>query len=79
MPMPVVTGFTAGIAVIIASSQVSDFLGLRVGSVPAEFVDKWGVYLRAIDTINAATVGLGAATLASIIAAPCSCRAFRPI
>jgi SulP family sulfate permease len=67
VPMPVVTGFTAGIGVIIAASQVGDFLGLRTGPVPVEFVDKWGVYLHALGTINAAAVGLGAATLASII------------
>jgi SulP family sulfate permease len=67
VPMPVVTGFTAGIAVIIASSQIGDFLGLRTGPVPIDFVDKWGVYLRALATINAAAVGLGAATLALII------------
>lgn len=67
VPMPVVTGFTAGIAVIIASSQIGDFLGLLAGPVPIDFVDKWGVYLGAFTTINAAAVGLGAATLASII------------
>lgn len=67
VPMPVVTGFTAGIAVIIASSQAGDFLGLRAGPVPADFVDKWGVYLRALDTVNWAAVGLGTATLALII------------
>jgi SulP family sulfate permease len=67
VPMPVVTGFTAGIAVIIASSQVGDFLGLRTGPVPIDFVDKWGVYFRALSTFNAAAVGLGAATLALII------------
>jgi len=67
VPMPVVTGFTAGIAVIIASSQVGDFLGLRTGPVPIDFVDKWGVYLRALPTFNPAAVGLGAATLSLII------------
>jgi len=67
VPMPVVTGFTAGIAVIIATSQVGDFLGLRTGPVPIDFIDKWGVYLRTLGTFNAATVGLGAATLALII------------
>jgi SulP family sulfate permease len=67
VPMPVVTGFTAGIAVIIASSQVGDFLGLRTGPVPADFVDKWGAYGRAIFTLNWAAVVLGAATLGLII------------
>jgi sulfate permease, SulP family len=67
VPMPVVTGFTAGIAVIIASSQVGDFLGLRAGAAPVDFVDKWGVYLHTLGTTNAAAAGLGAATLASIV------------
>jgi SulP family sulfate permease len=68
VPMPVVTGFTAGIAVIIASSQVGDLLGLQTGPVPAEFVDKWGAYGRALPTTNWAALGLGAATLAVILA-----------
>jgi SulP family sulfate permease len=67
VPMPVVTGFTAGIAVIIASGQVGDFLGLRAGPVPVDFADKWGVYWRALPTFNAAAVGLGGATLGLII------------
>ncbi|MEO8547162.1 MAG: SulP family inorganic anion transporter [Sphingomicrobium sp.] len=67
VPMPVVTGFTAGIAVIIASSQVGDFLGLRTGKVPADFIDKWGVYFHALGSVNWTAVGLGASTLALII------------
>lgn len=68
VPMPVVTGFTAGIAVIIASSQVGDFLGLRSGPVPADFIDKWGAYGRAIGTANWTAVVLGTCTLGLIIA-----------
>ena len=68
VPMPVVTGFTAGIAVIIASSQVADFFGLPTTSVPADFVGKWSAYGRAIGTLSWATLGLGAATLAVILA-----------
>jgi SulP family sulfate permease len=68
VPMPVVTGFTAGIAVIIASGEVADFLGLDVDKVPAEFVDKWAAYLRALPTFNAAAIGVGAGTLLTIIA-----------
>ena len=37
VPTPVVTGFTAGIAVIIASSQVGEFMGLSAGKVPADW------------------------------------------
>jgi sulfate permease, SulP family len=67
IPMPVITGFTAGIAVIIASSQVGDFLGLRTGSLPAEFIPKWAVYFGAISSINVSALGVGSATLAMIV------------
>jgi SulP family sulfate permease len=67
VPMPVVTGFTAGIAVIIASGEVGDFLGLRAGHVPAEFLGKWSAYLGAIGTTSLATVGVGLGTLALIL------------
>ncbi len=67
VPMPVVTGFTAGIAVIIASSQVGEFLGLSTGPVPAAFLAKWGVYLGALGTVSLPTVAIGASTLATIL------------
>lgn len=67
VPMPVVTGFTAGIAVIIASSQVGDFLGLSVRDLPLEFLEKWGAYVRALDTASMPALGVGAATLALIV------------
>jgi len=67
VPMPVVTGFTAGIAVIIASGEVGDFLGLRAGHVPAEFIGKWVAYAGAVGTISPATVGVGLGTLALIL------------
>src|SRR5215212_2545620 len=44
IPYPVVVGFTSGIAVIIFSSQIRDFFGLRMNNVPAEFVEKWAAY-----------------------------------
>src|SRR3546814_9712671 len=46
IPHPVVTGFTAGIAVIIASSQVKDFLGLAIDKGLADFLPKWQAYLN---------------------------------
>lgn len=67
IPMPVVTGFTAGIAVIIASSQIGDFLGLHAREVPAEFFGKWAAYIGALGTTNLAAFGLGAAALAIIL------------
>jgi len=67
VPMPVVTGFTAGIAVIIASSQIGDFAGLRTGAVPAEFIDKWGAYAGAAGTANWMALAVGLGTLGLII------------
>ncbi len=67
VPVPVVTGFTAGIAVIIASSQIGDLLGLKAGKVPAEFLGKWEAYLRAIATTSWPTLLIGAASLALIL------------
>lgn len=67
IPHPVVTGFTAGIAVIIASTQVKDFLGLSMAEVPAEFVPKWQAYIAAIDTTSVVTLAVGASALAIII------------
>jgi SulP family sulfate permease len=67
VPMPVVTGFTAGIAVIIASSQIGDFLGLKAGQVPAEFLGKWQAYAEAIGTVSLPTVAIGGGTLTLIV------------
>ena len=70
IPYPVTTGFTSGIAVIILSSQVKDLLGLRMGAIPPDFVDKWGAYFSALPTIDGATLALSAATLAVLIFLP---------
>jgi SulP family sulfate permease len=40
IPRPVVVGFTNGIAVIIASTQIKDFFGLRIQNVPGDFVGR---------------------------------------
>ena len=70
IPYPVTTGFTSGIAVVIFSSEIKDLLGLRMGAVPPQFVEKWGAYLRALPTADAATIGLAAGTLAILILFP---------
>lgn len=67
IPYPVITGFTTGIAVIIASSQVKDFLGLQVDSVPADFLNKWYVYLSNLDKVTYSALAMGALGLATII------------
>lgn len=68
IPQPVVTGFTAGIAVIIASSQVKDFLGLSMKTVPADFIPKWAAYFSALGSLQLATLAIGAGSLTLIIA-----------
>jgi SulP family sulfate permease len=67
IPHPVITGFTAGIAVIIASSQIKDFVGLAIDNVPADFVPKWIAYARAALTIDPPTAGIGLSALALIL------------
>lgn len=67
IPYPVVTGFTAGIAVIIASSEVKDFLGLSLAKVPADFLPKWQAYLGAMGSIQAPTLAVGIGALALIV------------
>lgn len=65
IPHPVITGFTTGIALIIATSQVKDFLGLTPTHNPADFIEKWQSYFAAFTTTNlwAVAVGMGALTL----------------
>lgn len=67
VPHPVVTGFTAGIAVIIASTQVRDFFGLAIDDVPAEFVPQWAAYLGALDLVSLPALAIGAGSLALIV------------
>jgi SulP family sulfate permease len=70
IPQPVVTGFTSGIAVIIFSSQVKDLLGLRMGAVPADFIEKWGAFGAAFSTYNLTAVGVAALSLVVILGWP---------
>lgn len=53
IPYPLIVGFTSGIALIIFSSQVNDFLGLNIANLPADFIDKWQIYFHQFDHINA--------------------------
>jgi len=70
IPYPVVTGFTAGIAVIIFSGQMKDFLGLQMGKVPAEFIEKWVAYAGRFHTISVPTVLVATGTLIVLIVWP---------
>jgi sulfate permease, SulP family len=67
IPYPVTVGFTGGIALIIFSSQIRDFLGLQMDAVPAEFVEKWIAYGKSISTVNLTALGVGLLSLLIIV------------
>jgi SulP family sulfate permease len=52
IPHPLIVGFTSGIAVLILSSQIRDFMGLNIGAVPADFIKQWKSYFGNFQTIN---------------------------
>ena len=66
-PYPLIVGFTSGIAVVIFSTQIKDFLGLKIDKVPADFIEKWHSYFTHLDTINWYAVLLAVITMAIII------------
>ncbi len=70
IPHSVIVGFTSGIAVIIFSSQVKDFFGLRINTVPVEFVGKWRVFIENFSTINYDALALGLLTVLLITISP---------
>lgn len=67
VPHPLIVGFTTGIALVVFSSQIKDFLGLQMGDVPVHFLDKWGAYYHSISSIHPVTAGVGLGTLGLII------------
>lgn len=52
IPYPVTVGFTTGIALIIFSSQMKDFFGLPIATMPAEFIEQWKLYSTQMGDIN---------------------------
>lgn len=70
IPRMVVLGFTNGIAVLIASTQIKDFFGLRTGPVPSEFLPRIELLLRHFNTVNWYALAVGAGTLAVIVLLP---------
>lgn len=66
IPYPVTVGFTAGIALIIFSSQLGDFLGLHIQSPPAGFLERIGVYSQHVYELNLTAIGVGVVSLGVI-------------
>jgi len=67
IPRPVVVGFTNGIAVIIASTQIKDFFGLQVDKVPGEFLARMEILARNFRTLSPGATGLGLFALILIL------------
>jgi SulP family sulfate permease len=70
IPHPVTTGFTTGIATVIATLQLKDALGLRVDSMPEHYLEKLGALWRARGSASLAELGVATATLALLLFIP---------
>ena len=67
IPRPVVVGFTNGIAVLIASTQIKDFFGLKIDKVPGEFAARITALAHNFRTFSPLETFLGVASLAVIV------------
>jgi SulP family sulfate permease len=68
IPRPVVVGFTNGIAVTIASTQIKDFFGIKVDNVPGDFLGRMTVLARNFRSFSPLETGLGVLALLLILA-----------
>lgn len=72
IPYPVVIGFTSGIAVTIFTTQMADVFGLTFGgeTVPGDFIGKWMLYFRHLDTVNWWDAAVSLVSVAIIVIVP---------
>ncbi len=70
IPYPVTSGFTAGIAVVIATMQVRDFFGLQVAHMPEHYIERVTAMVAAAGTAHWPDAVIGALTLALLILVP---------
>ncbi len=66
-PQPVILGFTNGIAILIASTQVKDFLGLKVERIPGEFLARMAWVGQHLDEFSWPATLLAVASVATIL------------
>jgi SulP family sulfate permease len=78
IPLPVTLGFTNGIAVLIFTTQIKDFFGLKLDPVPSNFVAKMGALFESFPTLNLMTVALAAGSLLLIVLWPVKWRSVVP-
>jgi sulfate permease, SulP family len=67
IPRPIVVGFTNGIALLIASTQIKDFFGLTIASVPGEFLGRMSAIAMEFHTMSVVTTAVACGSLALII------------
>jgi len=67
IPYPVLTGFTSAIALLIFFTQLKDFFGLQISSVPPDFIGRLEAYIEHLGTFNPYSVLLGLASIAVIV------------
>ena len=70
IPRPVVVGFTNGIAVLIVSTQLRDFFGLRIAEMPDDFIERVRVVASHFSTISWPATALGIATILTVVVTP---------
>ena len=66
IPRPVVVGFTNGIAILIASTQIKDFLGLRVDQLPGDFAGRMRALATHLDTANTVAIVMAVTAVVTI-------------
>jgi SulP family sulfate permease len=70
IPVPIVIGFTNGIAVLIGLSQVKDLLGLKIDKLPSDFFAQIASFAQHRDTLNPVALLIGLASLAVVVLWP---------
>ena len=70
IPRPVLLGFTNGIAVLIASTQIKDFLGLSMPPLPSDFFSRMSAIVNYLPTVSVTAVAIGAGSLAIVLLTP---------
>ncbi len=70
IPRPVTIGFTNGIALLIASTQIKDFLGLKTPAVPSDFLGRIRMLLHYLGTTRWETVAVAGTSLGIILLWP---------
>jgi SulP family sulfate permease len=72
IPYPIIVGFTSGIAVTIFTTQIADIFGLDFGGekVPGDFIGKWIIYFKHLDSVNWWNTAISIASVFIIVVTP---------